>query len=83
MPGAGVWLNDRHTQLSDLGNVRTAEVPQIDAENGQLLVENQGVEPDIVVENLPHATYTGDDAQLKAAIDHLLDKLKDKPAAPR
>ncbi|HTR86832.1 MAG TPA: S41 family peptidase [Reyranella sp.] len=76
--GAGVWLNDRHTLLSDRGNVRTAEFPQFAVEDGRLLVENEGVEPDIMVENLPHATYGGDDAQLKAAINHLLEKLKDK-----
>jgi tricorn protease len=78
--GAGVWLNDRHTALSDRGNARTAQYPQFAVDNGQLLVENQGVDPDIVVENLPHATYAGDDAQLKAAIGVVLDKLKDKPA---
>jgi tricorn protease len=77
--GAGIWLNDDHTTLSDHGNARTAEYPLFAAGTGQLLVENEGVEPDIVVENPPHATYTGQDAQLDAAIRTLVETLKAKP----
>ena len=39
---------------------------------GTWLVEGHGVDPDIVVDNLPHATFMGEDTQLKAAVDHLL-----------
>lgn len=74
--GAGVWLNDNHTRLSDFGNARTAQYPLHAMGSGELLVENQGVEPDIVVENPPHATFEGDDAQLKTAIRVLLAKLE-------
>jgi tricorn protease len=31
------------------------------------------------VDNLPHATYKGEDAQLDAAIRHLQQLLKEKP----
>jgi tricorn protease len=58
---------------------RTAEYPLFAAGTGQLLVENEGVEPDIVVENPPHATYAGQDAQLDAAIHTLVETLKAKP----
>ena len=45
------------------------------------LIENRGVEPDIVVENLPHATFGGADAQLDAAVAYLLDKIAKDPRA--
>ena len=35
--------------------------------SGELLVENQGVEPDFVVENPPHATFEGEDEVLDIA----------------
>ncbi len=33
---------------------------------GEWLIEGHGVEPDVVVDNPPHATFKGEDAQLKA-----------------
>ena len=38
-----------------------------------------GVDPDIVVDNLPHATFKGEDAQLATAVKLLKQKLKDEP----
>jgi tricorn protease len=81
--GAGVWLNDDRTRLSDYGNVRTAQLAQYAARSGEQLVENRGVEPDIVVENLPHATYDGQDTQLQEAIRVLQLKLKEQPIPRR
>ena len=40
------------------------------------LLQEKGVEPDIVVDNLPHATFNGGDAQLDAAIDYLLEEIR-------
>jgi tricorn protease len=37
------------------------------------------VDPDIVVDNLPHATYRGADAQLEAAVDYLRKKIAAEP----
>jgi tricorn protease len=53
---------------------------------GEWLIEGHGFEPDRVVENLPYATFNGEDAQLSAAID-LLEKLiendpREVPAPP-
>ena len=45
----------------------------------QWLVEQIGVVPDIEVDNLPNATFKGQDAQLDAAIKYLLDKIKEDP----
>ena len=46
---------------------------------GEWLIEGHGVEPDIVVDNLPHATFNGGDAQLEAAIRNLQDRIRREP----
>jgi tricorn protease len=78
--GAGVWLSDGNP-LVDGGRARVAEFPQYGMD-GQWLVEGIGVEPDIVVENAPHATFNGQDAQLDAAIGWLRRKLETDPIPP-
>ena len=47
---------------------------------GAWLIEGHGVDPDIVVDNLPHATYDGKDAQLEAAVQYLDDLIRREPA---
>ena len=42
-------------------------------------IENEGVEPDIQVENLPGDVMAGKDAQLERAIAYIMDKLKANP----
>jgi tricorn protease len=37
------------------------------------------VDPDIVVDNLPRATYDGKDAQLEAAVRHLMQRIAEEP----
>ncbi|MBB5205641.1 tricorn protease [Inhella inkyongensis] len=71
--GAGVFLSDRN-RLMDNGIVRAAELAQVDA-SGQVLIEGQGVRPDIEVDNPPRATAQGQDAQLEAAVQQLLKQL--------
>ena len=39
------------------------------------MIEQQGVVPDIAAENPPVAAFNGHDAQLDAAIDHLLKEI--------
>jgi tricorn protease len=46
---------------------------------GKWRIEGHGFEPDIVVDNLPHATFKGNDAQLDAAIKFLEDLIKKDP----
>lgn len=79
--GAGVWLSDDN-RLADKGLARAAETPQFAIGTGEWLVENKGVTPDIEVENLPNATFKGEDKQLDTAIHTLLDKLKTDPVKP-
>ena len=37
------------------------------------------MDPDIVVDNPPHATFKGEDAQLDAAIEFLRKKIREEP----
>jgi tricorn protease len=78
--GAGVWLSGRN-RLTDGGMARVAEYPQY-AMDGRWIVEGRGVSPDIEVDNLPFATFQGQDAQLQKALVYLQDKLKSDPVPP-
>ena len=71
--GAGVWLSGRNS-LTDKGMARVAEYPQY-AMDGSWIIEGRGVSPDIEVDNLPYATFTGKDAQLEKALDYLKQEL--------
>lgn len=77
--GAGVWLSDRNRQ-ADGGIARAAEYGVIGLD-GAWLVEGKGVSPDMVVDNLPHATFRGEDAQLAAALRWLDARVKEQPVA--
>jgi tricorn protease len=79
--GAGVWLSDSN-RLADRGMARVAETPQFAVGTGEWLVENKGVEPDVTVENLPNATFKGEDAQLDAALKLLMEKMTTDPMKP-
>ena len=46
---------------------------------GKWLIEQEGFIPDIIVDNLPHATFQGRDAQLEAAIAYLEKKIAEEP----
>ncbi|BCS35014.1 tricorn protease [Luteitalea sp. TBR-22] len=50
--------------------------------DGNWLIEGHGVEPDVVVDNLPRATWNGADAQLDAAIAWLRDRMAAAPVPP-
>ena len=75
--GAGIWLSDRNP-LIDRGQARVAEYAQYGLD-GRWLVEGRGISPDIEVENLPFASYNGEDAQLDAAIAWLEQKIAEEP----
>ncbi|GGI80673.1 tricorn protease [Shewanella hanedai] len=78
--GAGVWLSGRNS-LTDKGMARVAEYPQY-AVDGRWVLEGRGVSPDIEVDNLPYATFTGQDAQLEKAISYLKEELVQQPVLP-
>jgi tricorn protease len=75
--GGEVWLSDVN-RLTDGGIARAPQMGVYGPES-QWLIENHGIDPDIVVDNPPHATFLGQDAQLDAAIAHLLAEIKKDP----
>lgn len=77
--GGEIWLSPNNL-LTDQGHARAPQIG-VYGPDGKWLIEGHGVEPDIVVDNLPHATFNGQDAQLQTAIDYLLDKIRKEPVA--
>ena len=77
--GGEVWLSGTN-RLSDNGIAR-APMTGVFGADGTWLIEGHGFDPDIVVDNLPHATFNGEDAQLKAAIELLERLIKEDPRA--
>ena len=75
--GGEIWLS-ANNWLVDRGIATAAEIGVYGPE-GQWLIEGHGVEPDITVDNLPHATYRGEDAQLLRAIEYLQEQIRLKP----
>ncbi len=75
--GGEIWLSSAN-RLSDAGLAR-APMMGVYGPEGEWLVEGHGVDPDIVVDNLPHATFNGEDAQLDAAIAYLLAEIEKDP----
>jgi tricorn protease len=76
--GGEIWLSDSLTALSDGGITRTPMTGVFGPER-KWLVENHGVDPDIMVDNLPHATFNGQDAQLDAALAYLREQIAKDP----
>jgi tricorn protease len=75
--GGVISLNSRN-RLTDKG-IATAPMHGAYGLDGKWLPEGWGHEPDIKVENLPHETFHGKDAQLDAAIHFLLEKIDADP----
>jgi tricorn protease len=75
--GGEIWLSSSNI-LVDRGIATAAETGVFGPE-GAWLIEGHGVDPDLVVDNLPHATFEGSDAQLEAAIAHLEERVKAQP----
>lgn len=53
-----------------------------DAKTGQWIVENHGVDPDILIDNDPVKEQLGEDQQLNKAIEVILQELKDRKPLP-
>jgi tricorn protease len=75
--GGEIWLTGSNF-LVDRGVATSAEFGVYGPE-GVWLIEGRGVEPDLIVDNLPHATFKGKDAQLEAAVKELQRMIKEKP----
>ena len=81
--GGEIWLGSSN-RLTDMGLARAPETGVY--ADGEWLIEGWGVDPDIVVDNLPHETFLGRDRQLERAIALLREKIaedpRDVPAPP-
>jgi tricorn protease len=75
--GGEIWLSSSNV-LVDRG-IATAAENGVYGPEGQWLIEGHGVDPDIVVDNLPFETFGGKDAQLEAAVKHLQELIRTKP----
>lgn len=75
--GGEIWLSSSNV-LVDRGIASAAETGVYGPE-GEWLIEGHGVDPDIVVDNLPHAAFNGKDAQLEAAVRHLQELIAKDP----
>ena len=75
--GGEIWLSGSNRQAD--GGVATAAETGVYGPEGKWLIEGHGVDPDITVDNLPHATFTGNDAQLQSAIDFLKQEIQADP----
>jgi tricorn protease len=67
-------------QLLDGGYITRPEFARYDL-NSKWVVENKGVQPDIVVENRPEQVVNGKDPQLERAIQEVLKLMKENPKA--
>jgi len=77
--GGEVWLSSSNF-LADQGIATAAEIGVYGPE-GKWLIEGHGVDPDVVVDDLPYATFEGADAQLEEAIRYLQQEIQ-KDARP-
>jgi len=75
--GGGIWLSYAN-RLVDNGIASAAEFGVFGPE-GSWPIEWHGVSPDTTVDNLPHETFLGKDAQLEAAVAYLKDRLRREP----
>ena len=75
--GGEIWLSSSNV-LVDWG-IATAAESGVYGPEREWLIEGHGVEPDIVVDNLPYETFQGRDAQLERAIAFLEELIKKDP----
>lgn len=67
-----------HEDLVDGGTVTPPQFGEYSMD-GRWVIEGRGVEPDIVVVNMPKDVLAGKDTQLDRAIEVILEKIKNEP----
>ena len=75
--GGEIWLNSSN-RLSDNGLAR-APMHGVYNDKGEWVIEGHGFVPDIEVDNLPHNTFKGGDAQLEKALEVLEKLIQEDP----
>ena len=69
--GGEIWLSSDNL-LVDRGVATAAQQAVYGMAERKMIIEGWGVDPDIVVDNLPAETFAGKDRQLEAAVRELL-----------
>ena len=64
-------------------DVRVPFFTNFDAKTGEWIVENHGVDPDILIDNDPIKEQAGEDQQLNKAIEVVLEQLKNRKPLPK
>ena len=64
-------------------DVRVPFFTNYDAKTGEWIVENHGVDPDIVIDNNPIKEFAGEDEQLNKAIEVALEQIKSRKPLPK
>lgn len=77
--GGEIWLGSSN-RLTDGGLARAPSMGVYGPES-EWIIEQIGFVPDVEVDNLPHATFEGGDAQLAAAIRYLQERIAEDPRA--
>jgi tricorn protease len=75
--GGEIWLGSQN-RLSD-GGLARAPMTGVYGPEGEWLIEQIGVVPDVEIVNMPHATFNGEDEQLDTAIGYLLEEIANDP----
>jgi tricorn protease len=75
-PTMGAVIGTGSYSLIDGSTVRTPGIGVYLADKGQTNMENNGVRPDILVDNTPEETLAGRDRQIEVAVEELLKQLK-------
>ncbi len=75
--GGEIWLSGNNNEAD--GGIATAAETGVYGPDGKWLIEGHGVDPDVVVDNLPRATFLGNDAQLEAALKLLQQQIQADP----
>ena len=63
-------------------DIRVPFFTAYDAKTGQWIIENHGVEPDILIDNDPLKEWNGEDQQLDCAIEEIMKELKYRKPLP-
>ncbi len=79
--GGVVGIRGPH-RFVDGGDMRKPEFASYSADESEWIIEGEGVDPDIWVDNDPHQEYLGVDAQLDKAIEVILEELKNYKPTP-
>jgi tricorn protease len=64
-------------------DVRVPFFTNYDAATGEWIVENHGVDPDILLDNDPVKEFEGTDQQLEKAVEVALEQIKDRKPLPK